>query len=199
MGVSGGSAAGKTMVANMLAERLSEEGALVIGVDRYFLDRSALPPEERARLNYDVPEALNFAQLAVDISTLKAGRPVALPVYDYCHHAATPDAERVEPAPVIIVEGILLFYPQPIQPLLDYRIFVNAERDIRLARRIARDTVERGRSEESVIRQFIETVEPAFEKYTLPTRSQADVTLDWDVKDRGAINRLADAIRSRVI
>jgi len=198
-GISGGSAAGKTMVANMLAEIMGDLRPLVVGVDRYFRDRSSLSSEDRVKINYDVPEALDFETLAADIEKLRNGKDTSLPVYDYATHSARPSAEDVQPAPLVIVEGILLFYPDEMKPLLDFRLFVEAERDVRLQRRIARDVVERGRSRESVILQFNETVEPGFEKYTKPTRAEADFILDWNVKDMASLGRAAELIRLRMV
>lgn len=199
VGISGGSAAGKTMVAGLLAEELKDLDPLVIEVDRYFVDRSYLPPEERMKLNYDIPSALDFDGLAQDLANLKNGRRVYLPRYDYANHQATLNADPANPAPLIIVEGILLFHPAQIKPLLDFRLFVEADRDARLKRRIARDTVERGRTEKSVIRQFNQTVEPAFLEYTAPTKGQADFVLDWNVKNMDALRMAAMAVRAGVL
>jgi uridine kinase len=199
VGISGGSAAGKTMVAGLLAVELADLDPLVIEVDRYFVDRSLIAPEERSKINYDTPSALDFDGLARDIANLKKGRSVSLPRYDYVNHQSTPNADLVKPAPLIIVEGILLFHPAPIKPLLDFRLFVEADRDTRLQRRCARDTVERGRTEESVILQFNQTVEPAFLKYTAPTKGQADFTLDWNLKDMQALWKAAMAVRAGMV
>ncbi|MBI5814027.1 MAG: uridine kinase [Nitrospinae bacterium] len=199
VGISGGSAAGKTMVANLLAEMMADISPLVIGVDRYFLDRSSLSAEERARINYDEPEALNFSLLAEDLATLRRGEGIAMPIYDYANHAAIQNAEPVPHARLVIVEGILLFHPAAIQPLLDFRLFVDADRDVRLKRRIARDTLERGRCEQSVIRQFNDTVEPGFEKYILPTRAESDFILVWNIKDMRSLTRAAEIIRGRMV
>ncbi len=198
-GISGGSAAGKTMVANLLAELLCPFGSPVLAVDRYFYDQRRLSPKERAKLNYDVPKAINFNQLAKDIRNLKNGQKVRVPAYDYATHAAIPEKELVYPAKLLIVEGILLFNSNEIKPLLDFKIYVDAKSEERLRRRIARDTVERGRTKESVIKQFYETVEPAFLKYTEPTRDDSDITLDWNIKDLPALKLLADKIASLVL
>lgn len=194
VGISGPSAAGKTMVADMLSDILAPFKPVVIGVDRYFIDRSHLSPEERMKLNYDIPEAIDFGTLANDIEALRLGKPAALPIYDYATHSTLTDVVKVEPSPIIIVEGILLFHPDEIKPLLDYRIYVDAERDERLRRRIARDTAERGRTRDEVIRQFNDTVEPAFNKYIAPTRLKADLVLDWNVKDIPALREIAKRI-----
>lgn len=187
------------MVAGLLAEELSDLDPLVIEVDRYFVDKSLVPPAKRMKINYDIPSALNFNGLARDIANLKSGRFVFLPRYDYVNHHSAPLADMVKPAPLIIVEGILLFHPEQIKPLLDFRIFVEADRDVRLKRRIARDTVERGRTRESVILQFNQTVEPSFDEYTAPTKAQADFALDWNVRDMEALRVAAMAVRALVV
>lgn len=199
VGISGGSAAGKTMIAGLLARELADKNPLIIAVDRYFVDQSHLAPEDRAKVNYDIPSALDFASLASDLERLISGEPVRLPVYDYSSHSSRPAAELVTPAPLIIVEGILLFYPPQIKPLLDFRLYVEAEKEERLRRRIARDTVERGRTESSVIAQFNQTVEPAFNEYTAPTRRLADFTLDWNTINMQALGQAATTIRARVV
>ncbi|MBF0293472.1 MAG: uridine kinase, partial [Nitrospinae bacterium] len=124
---------------------------------------------------------------------------VFLPCYDYANHQSTPCVVPADPAPLIIVEGILLFHPAKIKPLLDFRLYIEAERDARLKRRIARDTVERGRTEESVIRQFNQTVEPAFDEYTAPTKGQADFVLDWNAKNMESLRMAAMAVRAGVV
>jgi uridine kinase len=158
-----------------------------------------LPPGERSKINYDIPSALDFDGLARDIANLKNGRSVFLPRYDYANHKSTPNADPVESAALIIVEGILLFHPAEVAPLLDFRLFVEADRDVRLKRRCARDTVERGRTQESVILQFNQTVEPAFLEYTAPTKGQADFVLDWNVKNMEALRMAAVAVRAGVV
>lgn len=199
LGVSGGSASGKTTVARLLAEALEKFDPAVIGVDMYFADQSALTPDEQEKFDFDSPEALDFDLLAKDLGKLKSGEPVSIPLYDYATHSSRPDATAINPSRLIIVEGILLFHPRPIQPMLDCKIFVDADREERLRRRIARDTEERGRSPESVIRRFNETVEPGFEKYTLPTRSDAQFTIDWNLWDFKALEVLSRRIEALIV
>ncbi|MDH5639176.1 MAG: uridine kinase [Nitrospinota bacterium] len=199
VGISGGSAAGKTTVARLLAERLGAYSPSVLEVDRYFNDHSDMPEEQRARLNYDVPEALSFGQLAEDLGQLKLGRPVQAPEYDYANHASRPKATLIQPSAVVIVEGILLFHPPTVAPLLDYRIFVEAPPDERLRRRIERDVAHRGRTRESVIRQFNQTVEPAYREYTAPTRAEADTTLDWNAMNYADLDAIAERINGMLV
>lgn len=198
VGISGGSAAGKTMVAGFLAEMMDDIDPLVVGVDRYFRDKSHLTSEERAKLNYDIPDALDFERLGKDLKGLREMREVYLPVYDYATHSARQAAELAAPSRLVIVEGILLFHPDDIKPLIDFRIFVEAEQEERLRRRIARDKIERGRTEKSVIAQFYGTVEPAFSRYTEPTRVLADEVLDWNTINTEGLEKIADRIRERM-
>jgi len=195
IGISGGSAAGKTTVASLLASSLGQAMAVILEVDRYFIDRSSLSHDEQAKINYDIPQALDFHQLAQDLARLKMGQAVLAPEYDYATHSSRPNAHRIEPARVIIVEGILLFHPPSVASLLDFRIFVEADRDERLRRRMERDVVHRGRTRESVIHQFNSTVEPAYLEYTAPTRQNADVTLDWNGMNYSALEAIAGRIR----
>jgi len=197
LGVSGGSASGKTTVACLLAEALAKYDPVVLGVDMYYTDQSALTPDEEAKYDFDSPASFDFDLLAKDIGKLKSGEPVRAPSYDYATHSSRPEAMDINPSRLIIVEGILLFYPPLIQRLLDYKIFVDSDRDERLRRRIARDTGERGCSEESVRQRFYETVEPGFEKYSLPTRSDVQFTIYWnrrDFKALGALSRRIEAL-----
>ncbi len=199
LGISGGSAAGKSTVARLLADALDEFDPAVVEVDRYFLDCSALPPNELAGIDFDSPDALDFKLLAEDLQELKSGRKIYLPDYNYATHSSKPRATPVNPSSLIIVEGILLFYPPVVQPLLDCKVFVEAGREERLRRRIARDMAERGRSRESVIRQFNETVEPGFQKYTAPTREEAEFAIDWNRWDLKAVESIAERVRALMV
>ncbi|VAX24120.1 hypothetical protein MNBD_NITROSPINAE03-905 [hydrothermal vent metagenome] len=199
LGVSGGSAAGKTTVARLLAEALAKYDPAVIGVDMYYADQSALTPDEEEKFDFDSPTALDFDLLAKDLDKLKSGEPVRIPSYDYATHSSIPNATVVNPSRLIIVEGILLFHSRPIQPLLDCKIFVDSDRDERLQRRITRDTRERGRPKESALRRFYETVEPGFEKYTLPARSHAQFTLYWNRWDFKALEALSRRIEALIV
>lgn len=183
------------MVADILADMLAEYKPVVIGVDRYFFGSGHLSAADLQEYNYDVPSAIDFNRLARDVTAIKLGKPADLPIYDYVTHSTMDEVDHVEPSSIIITEGILLFHSHEMKPLLDYTIFIDARRDERLRRRIGRDMAWRGRTKDDVIRQFNDTVEPAFEKYTAPTRSQADIILDWNIKDFKALQKIADRIK----
>jgi len=193
-GICGGSAAGKTTVAQSLASRLGHLHPTVVEVDRYYYDRSALSREQKRAINYDEPAAIEFSLLAAHLAGLKQGRAVEAPVYDYATHARLARVDRLKPSRLVIVEGVLLFSDPASRALLDFTIFVHAGRDERLRRRIARDAVERGRDRESVIRQFNETVEPGFERYIQPTKTSVDVVLDWNMMNHAALETIARRI-----
>jgi len=199
VGISGGSAAGKTTVAGELARKLAVFKPALLEVDRYFKDHSGKNHEELAKINYDVPEALDFHLLERDLRLLRSGEAVLAPEYDYATHSSRPMAYRIEPSRLIIVEGILLFHPANIAPLMDFKIFVEAAREERLRRRIERDTVQRGRTRESVIRQFNETVEPAYLQYTLPTKALAAAVLDWNAVNHPALDHIVGRIGALMV
>ena len=157
VGVAGGTGSGKTTVARRLAEALPTERVAVIEHDHYYRDNSHLSPEERAKLNYDHPEALETELMAEHLATLRSGRAVEVPIYDFVTHTRTRSTRRVEPAPVIIVEGILVFVEQAVRELLDVKIFVDTDADLRVLRRIRRDIEQRGRSFAS----FVSNAKPA--------------------------------------
>ncbi len=198
VGVSGPSASGKTTVARRLAAALVAYDPVTIASDGYYRDRSSLSEEEKAAIDYDAPDALDFDRLAADLKTLADGGAATPPQYDYVHHASIPGERTLGPSKLIIVEGILLFYPPPVAPLLDLRIFIEADREVRLARRIDRDGRERGRDRASVIRQFEATVEPGYEAYTLPTRSSADLIVDWNRYDDEAVADIVRLVTQRI-
>jgi uridine kinase len=199
LGVSGGSAAGKTTVAHLLADSLEKYDPAVISVDAYFSDQSSLTEDQLDKFDFDSPDALDFDLLARHLAKLKSGEQVTIPEYNYATHSSRPDGVTISPSRLIIVEGILLFYPKSIQGMLDCKIFVDADADERLRRRVARDVKERGRTSESVTERFKETVEPGFEKYTLPTRPDSQFTLSWNQWDFKALEVLSRRVEALIV
>lgn len=185
-GVAGGTASGKTTVARAILEAVGAAKIAFLPHDAYYRDRSDLPFEERARLNYDHPDSLETKLLVRHIKDLLAGVPVAVPVYDFTTHRRTDDTILVEPAPIILVDGILIFTKRKLRELMDIKVYVDTDSDVRFIRRLQRDMNERGRSLDSVVQQYLETVRPMHLKFVEPSKSYADVIIPG-----GGHNRVA--------
>lgn len=170
--LAGGTASGKTTLARLLAER---EGALHLQHDRYYID-----VEDPSTFNYDHPDALDTTRLVEDLKLLRAGQPADVPVYDFKTHRRLPQTERIEPAPLIVVEGILVLWDERLRRLSDLRAYVHADDDVRLARRILRDMKERGRSVQSVVNQYFQTVRPMHRMYAGPSSVFANLPLNGE-------------------
>jgi uridine kinase len=165
VGICGGTGSGKTTVAQKVHEAIGGKRVLSLAQDSYYKDHSYLPMVERARLNFDHPDALDTDLLIAHLERLKQKLPVDQPVYDFTSHIRKPELVRLWPHPVIIVEGILIFENQRLRELFDLRVYVDTAPDVRFIRRLQRDITERGRSLESVIRQYMETVRPMHLKF----------------------------------
>lgn len=176
IGIAGGSASGKTTLARALAGALGKRVAL-LPMDHYYRDLSHLPFPERLRVNYDHPEALDLGLYLDHAQALLAGRAVDMPLYDFKAYTRSPKTERVLPAPVVILEGILALYPEELRALMDLKVFVDADADERFIRRLERDVRERGRSLESVVAQYLEKVKPMHLAFVEPSKRHADVIL----------------------
>ena len=164
VGISGGSGAGKSTLAHALSRALDGR-AVVVEQDAYYRCRGHLPLEERSRVNFDHPDAVDLELLAEHLEELKQGRAVEKPFYDFATHSRLDKTVPVKPAPVVIAEGLFLFVREDLRNLFDLRVFVDADADIRLARRLKRDVVERGRTVESVLEQYFESVRPMHEEF----------------------------------
>jgi uridine kinase len=175
VGIAGPSCSGKTELAFWLAHRT---GAPILNLDHYYRDLNGLAFEERARANFDEPAALDHEEILRDARALAAGGAITAPRYDYSVHARIEGNQLVEPAPIIILEGLFALYWPELRDLYQLRVFVDAPSDLCLARRIRRDVQERGRTPESVREQFAATVEPMAQLHILPTRAFADVTVN---------------------
>jgi uridine kinase len=177
IGIAGGSGSGKTTLANMILERVGPEKIAYLPHDAYYKDLSNLPPNERATINFDHPNSLDNELLIQHVQQLKRSEPVDLPIYDFKTHSRTVYTKRIEPRQVIMVEGILIFAEPALRKLLEVKIFVDTDADIRFIRRLERDINERGRSTESVVHQYLATVRPMHMEFVEPSKRYADVII----------------------
>ena len=177
IGIAGGTGSGKTTVAQKIAGSLPKGRAALVQHDWYYLDRSALTAEARALVNFDEPAALDNARLVADLQDLKAGKASECPQYDFATHTRLPTCRVIEPHPIVVVEGILLFAVPDLREAFDLRLFVDTDDDIRLLRRIRRDIEERGRDIGSIELQYRESVRPMHQLHVAPTRRHAHLII----------------------
>jgi uridine kinase len=194
IGVAGGTGSGKTTVAREILRRAGTEQISLIQHDAYYKDLGDLPLAQRAMQNFDHPDALDNKLLIAHLRELKAGRTIEMPVYDFTTHTRTAEVQLVEPRRVILVEGILIFADSALRRIMDVKIYVDTDSDIRFIRRLERDLAERGRTMESVIRQYLATVRPMHQEFVEPSKRYADVIIP-----EGGFNEVAiDMIASRI-
>ena len=178
IGIAGASCSGKSVLAERLAKHLEKYATAVVSMDAYYCGLSHLAEQDRKSHNFDVPEALDWDLLRAHLRTLSKGQSIAMPVYDFASHTRTNHRETVAPARFLIVEGLLALHDPALRRLLDTKVFVKADDAVCLARRIERDVRDRGRTRESVERQYRETVLPMAHKYVLPQEKHADAVVD---------------------
>lgn len=195
IGVAGGSGSGKTTIAEALVEAI--EGVAFIQHDAYYRHRPDLTLEQRTGLNYDHPDSLETDLLVSHLETLRRGIGVDRPVYDFTVHLRDDQTVRVAPAPVVIVEGILVLADPDLRSTMDLRVFVDTDPDLRLARRLERDIKERGRTTESVLTQYMTTVRPMHLEYVEPSKRHADIIIPGGMK-LGAVATLIELIKARM-
>lgn len=198
VGIAGGSGSGKTTLTRRLLERLPRGMAAQISHDAYYRDLAHLDLEARARWNFDHPDSLESELLVEHLEVLRAGRTVEIPTYDFANHTRAPSTKRISPTPVVIVEGVLVLAVEELRDRLDLGVFVDTAARERLTRRVRRDTRKRGRSRESVLEQWRETVDPMYEQFVLPSRAYAHRIVQHGGFDRAAVAALAEDIISRV-
>ena len=184
IGIAGGSGSGKTTLTNQIAARFAES-VTIIKHDNYYKAHDDMDYDERSRLNYDHPNAFDTELMIRHLKALKQGESIECPLYDYTIHNRSKDTIRIVPNRVIIVEGILIFENKELCELMDMRIFIDTDADVRIIRRIQRDVMERARSLESVINQYIETVKPMHEQYVEPSKKNANVIVPEGVREIG--------------
>ncbi len=195
IGVSGGTGSGKTTVAKKVASSLLDESVIIIHHDSYYHDQAKIPRTDRERLNYDHPAAFDTALLTRHIERLIAGKPIKKPVYDFKTHTRLPERETVKPAHVILLEGILVLEDEPLREMMDIKIYVEADDDERFIRRLTRDISDRGRTVESAIEQYMETVKPMHLEFVAPSKRYADLIIPGGGYNTIAIDLLVTKIR----
>ena len=193
IGIAGGTGSGKTTLMKNLIEEFRDD-VTILSHDNYYKRHDELTYEERCGLNYDEPAALETDLMAYHLDQLRQGKAIDCPVYDFTQHNRSDETIRIEPRKVIIVEGILIFENQPLRDLMDIRVFVDTDADVRLCRRIKRDVNKRGRSLESVLTQYQETVKPMHEMYVEPSKKYANIIVPEGGKNFVAL----DMIRGRI-
>ncbi|MCC6974604.1 MAG: uridine kinase [Anaerolineae bacterium] len=198
IGVAGGTGSGKTTVAQRLVELIGKERIAYIPHDAYYHGLNKMPRTAGEIVNFDHPDALDTPLLIEHLIQLRSGQPVHIPVYDFVSHSRSAQTTRIEPHPIILVEGILIFADAQLRSLLDVRIFVDTDPDIRFIRRLERDISERGRSMESVIHQYLESVRPMHLEFVEPSKRYAHLIIPEGGFNTVAIGMVADFIRDKM-
>ena len=197
IGIAGGTGSGKTTLTLGLKERFGDSVSILYH-DNYYKQHDEMPYEERCKLNYDHPDAFETDLLIRDIQALRRGETVRCPVYDYTIHDRSGETMEVRPTKVIIVEGILIFENQALRDLMDIKIFVDTDADVRILRRIMRDVKKRGRSLDSVVKQYLTTVKPMHEQFVEPSKRYADLIVPEGGRNQVAMEMIIQRIRSHI-
>ncbi len=193
IGVAGGSGSGKSTVTREVLASIGPEMAAVVLQDDYYCDQTHLTPEERHKVNYDHPDAFDWPLLVQHVQALRRGESIEMPVYDFAQYNRTSQTITIRPAPVIVIEGLFALYDADLRSMMSLKIYVDTASDVRFIRRLQRDISERGRSTESVIRQYLDTVRPMHKQFIEPTKRNADVILP-----HGANGPAVDIITTKV-
>jgi uridine kinase len=197
IGIAGGTGSGKTTITRRI-QRQFGQNICTLYHDNYYKSHDDIPFEERTKLNYDHPDAFDTQLLVAHLRTLQAGQPVQCPVYDYTIHNRLDETVTVHPAPVILVEGILILENEALCDAMDIKVYVDADADVRILRRIVRDVRDRGRSLESVVNQYLTTVKPMHEQYVEPSRRRADIIVPEGGHNEVAMALLTERIRAHL-
>lgn len=197
IGIAGGTGSGKTTLTNQIVSSFQDH-VTILKHDNYYKAHDDMTYEERSRLNYDHPNAFDTDLMIEHLKALKAGETIQCPVYDYKIHNRSKDTITIVPEKVIIVEGILIFENKELCEMMDIRVFVDTDADIRIIRRIKRDVLERARSLESVINQYIDTVKPMHEQYVEPSKKNANIIVPEGGYNKAAMDMLQNQIRSHL-
>lgn len=199
VGVSGGTGSGKTTIVQQVINSLGSNDIAVIQHDSYYLDRGHLPINERERINYDHPDALETDLLTRHLQDLCSEHPVEIPIYDFVTHTRKGVTRAVFPKKVIIVEGILIFVDAKLRELINIKVFVDTDADTRFIRRLERDTTERGRTVQSVVQQYLGTVKPMHLEFVEPTKQYADIVIPGGGYNSIAVDMLITKVSSLIV
>ena len=199
IGIAGGSGSGKTTVAQEILQRVGPERIAFLQHDSYYKDLSGLPPAQRIEVNFDHPHSLETDLLIQHIASLRDGKPVEVPIYDFATHSRTSQTFTVQPRRVILVEGILIFTEVTLRNMFDVKIFVDTDSDIRFIRRLERDITERKRTTESVIKQYQSTVRPMHMEFVEPSKRYADVIIPEGGHNTAALDMVTARVEALLI
>jgi len=198
IGICGGTGSGKTTVARRILENVSDEQVVYLQQDSYYRNLGDMPLELRRQINFDHPDALDNDLFVNHLKALRAGEAIEMPVYDFTTHTRRNESVHIEPKPIIIVEGILIFVDAALLGLMDVKIFVDTADDLRFIRRLQRDVTERGRSVETIIRQYLDTVRPMHEQFVEPSKRHADVIIPEGGYNEVGIDLISGKIRAQL-
>ncbi|QQS47855.1 MAG: uridine kinase [Acidobacteriota bacterium] len=199
IGICGGTGSGKTTVARRILESVCDEHVVFLQHDSYYRNLGDMPLELRHSINFDHPDALDNELFINHVKALRAGEAIEMPVYDFATHQRRTETIRIEPKPILIIEGILIFVDPSLRELMDIRIYVDTAGDLRFIRRLQRDIVERGRAVEMVIRQYLETVRPMHEQFVEPSKRHADVIIPEGGYNEVGIDLISGKIRNQLL
>lgn len=196
IGVAGGSGSGKTTVVREIVRNMGPRQVTVLHHDSYYRDVQHMPLEERVKINYDHPDSLETSLLVRHLHMLGEGQVVQVPIYDFTAHLRSPETQLMEPRKVVIVDGLLILWDRELRELMDIKVFVDTDPDLRFIRRLSRDIEERGRSAESVIEQYLATVRPMHLEFVEPSKRYADVIIPQGGHNLVGVDMLLTKIRS---
>ena len=197
IGITGGSGSGKTTIAHEIANQIEANDRIVIMTqDSYYKDNTGLPMSERQKINYDHPNAFDMPLLEAQLNQLLHRKPIEMPTYDFTEHTRSDKTVHINPADIITLEGILVLFNEEIRNLMDIKVYVDTDDDIRFIRRLERDMKERGRSLDSVINQYLTTVKPMYHQFIEPTKRYADIIIPEGGENNVAIDMLTTKVRS---
>ncbi len=196
IGIAGGTGSGKTTVGNAIIDQLNQKEVVIISQDCYYLDRSDLPPDEREKINYDHPDAFDNRLLISHLKQLMVGKPIERPVYSYMTHSRLKETVTIQPVRVVILEGIMVLVDPNLRELMDIKIYVDTDADVRFIRRLTRDIEERGRSVNSVIQQYVNVVRLMHMEFVEPSKRSANIIVPEGGYNEVAVDIIVTKIKS---